>query len=78
MVQATRAGRLLAGFRGRKPGDLDALCDALVNLGRLARDLGDVIEAIDVNPFAGARARRLRARRPCRAAAAKQTSTGRR
>ena len=26
-------------------------CDALVNLGRLARDLGDVIEAVDINPF---------------------------
>jgi hypothetical protein len=50
-VQATRAGRLLAGFRGSKPGDLDALTEALVNLGRLARELSDVIEAIDINPF---------------------------
>jgi acetate---CoA ligase (ADP-forming) len=51
MVRATRAGVLLDGFRGRMPGDVDALCDALVNLGRLARDLGDVIEAVDVNPL---------------------------
>jgi acetate---CoA ligase (ADP-forming) len=51
MVRATRAGAMLEGFRGRKPGDIDALCDALVNLGRLARDLGDVIEAVDVNPL---------------------------
>jgi acetyltransferase len=51
MIGATRAGQMLAGFRGRKPGDVDALCDALVNLGRLARDLGDVIESIDVNPL---------------------------
>lgn len=51
MVRATRARALLEGFRGRKPGDVDALCDALVNLGRLARDLGDVIEAVDVNPL---------------------------
>jgi acetyltransferase len=42
---------MLTGFRGRKPGDIDALCDALVNLGRLARDFGDVIETIDVNPL---------------------------
>ena len=48
---ATRAGRLLAGYRGAKPGDCDALFDALVNLGRLALDLGDVIDAVDVNPF---------------------------
>ena len=51
MVRATRAGAVLAGFRGHEPGDIGALCDALVNLGRLARDLGDVIEAVDVNPL---------------------------
>jgi acetyltransferase len=51
MVRATRTGAMLDGFRGRKPGDIDALCDALVGLGRLARDLGDVVEAVDVNPL---------------------------
>jgi acyl-CoA synthetase (NDP forming) len=51
MIKATRAGLLLDGFRGSKPGDLDALADALVDLGRLAGDLGDVIEAVDINPF---------------------------
>jgi acyl-CoA synthetase (NDP forming) len=51
MIKATRAGRLLEGYRGSKPGDIDALIDALVNLGRLARDLGDIIEAVDINPF---------------------------
>ncbi len=51
LVRATRAGRLLEGFRGHKPGDIDALCTALVNLGRLARELGDAIEAIDINPL---------------------------
>ena len=51
MIDATRAEQLLAGFRGSAPRDRAALCDGLVNLGRLARDLGDVIEAVDVNPF---------------------------
>jgi acyl-CoA synthetase (NDP forming) len=51
MVKATHAGRLLEGFRGSKPGDRDALLDALINLGRLADELPDVIEAIDINPF---------------------------
>ena len=51
MVQRDPRRPLLEGFRGRKPGDIDALCDALVNLGRLARDLGDVIEAVDINPL---------------------------
>ena len=50
MVQATRAGRLLAGFRG-KAGDCEAVADALVKLGRMAADLGDVVEAVDINPF---------------------------
>jgi acetyltransferase len=51
MVRGTRAGRLLDGYRGGKPADRDALCAALVALGRLARDLGDIIEAVDINPF---------------------------
>jgi acyl-CoA synthetase (NDP forming) len=51
MVKATRAARLLDGFRSSRPGDLAALLDALVNLGRLAQELADVIEAIDINPF---------------------------
>ncbi|MCC6887585.1 MAG: acetate--CoA ligase family protein [Hyphomicrobiales bacterium] len=51
MVRATRAGRLLDGYRGGKPGDVAALCAALTALGRLARDLGDAIEAVDVNPL---------------------------
>ena len=51
MVKATRAARLLEGFRGSRPGDLAALLEALVNLGRLAQELPDVIEAVDINPF---------------------------
>src|SRR5262245_2891403 len=51
MVKATRAARLIEGFRGSRPGDLTVLLDALVNLGRLARDLPDVIDAVDINPF---------------------------
>jgi acetyltransferase len=51
MVRATRAGRLLEGFRGRPPSDIGALCTALVQLAQLARDLGDIIEAVDINPF---------------------------
>jgi acetyltransferase len=51
MVAATRVGRLIEGYRGGKPGDIDALCSALVQLARLTRDLGDIVEAIDINPF---------------------------
>jgi len=51
MIKATRVGRLLDGYRGGGPGDCAALGDALVKIGRLASDLGDIIEAVDINPF---------------------------
>ena len=51
MINATRAGTLIAGYRGAPACDLDALIDAVLNLARLARDLGDIIEAVDINPL---------------------------
>lgn len=51
MIDRTRAGRLIDGYRGSPPLDREAVVDALVALGRLARDFGDLIEAVDVNPF---------------------------
>ena len=51
MIQQTRGARLLEGFRGRPPADVDALVDALVRLSQLALDLGDVISALDINPL---------------------------
>jgi acyl-CoA synthetase (NDP forming) len=51
MIDRTRAGKLLDGYRGAPPRDRGAVVDALVALGRLAHDLGDVIEAVDINPF---------------------------
>jgi acyl-CoA synthetase (NDP forming) len=51
VLERTRAALLMRGYRGRPPLDFDAAVDALIALGRLAADLGDVIEAVDVNPF---------------------------
>jgi len=51
MIHETRSGRLLQGFRGRPPADIEALADALVRLSQLAVDLGDRIAALDVNPL---------------------------
>jgi acyl-CoA synthetase (NDP forming) len=51
LIAATRAGRLLDGYRGGAPADRPALNAALVDLGRLARDLCDIIESVDINPF---------------------------
>jgi acetyltransferase len=51
LLARTRAARLVKGFRGGAALDADAFCQALVALGHLARELGDVIETVDVNPF---------------------------
>jgi acyl-CoA synthetase (NDP forming) len=51
MIDRTRVGRLLAGYRGEKGKDRAAVVEALVALGRVARDFGDCLEAIDINPF---------------------------
>jgi len=42
---------LLDGVRGAPAADLDAVGRALVRLSVLATDLGDLIEALDVNPL---------------------------
>jgi acetate---CoA ligase (ADP-forming) len=51
MIERTTAGRLLKGYRGAPPCDEAGVLAALVALGRLAHDLGDRLESIDVNPF---------------------------
>jgi acetyltransferase len=51
MIARTTAGKLLAGYRGMPPADEAAVLAGLVALGRLAHDLGDAVESIDVNPF---------------------------
>jgi acetyltransferase len=51
MIDATRAGRLIAGYRGRPALDRAAVVDAILALGAFARDAGALIEAVDVNPL---------------------------
>jgi len=51
LIGRTRAARLLQGYRGAPPQDVAAVADALVALGRIAVDLPDAIESIDINPF---------------------------
>jgi acetyltransferase len=51
MLAQTRAARLMHGYRGGPALDLEAVVRALVALGRLAVDLADVIDSVDVNPF---------------------------
>jgi acetyltransferase len=51
MLERTRAGALLAGYRGAPPADRESVLSAMLGLGRLAHDLGDRIESIDINPL---------------------------
>jgi acyl-CoA synthetase (NDP forming) len=51
MIRQIRGAAVLDGVRGGPPCDIDALCDALVALSRLAAELGERLETIDVNPF---------------------------
>lgn len=50
LVERTRAGTLLAGFRGREPADLAAVQGALVALSHMIEDL-PCLRAVDVNPL---------------------------
>jgi hypothetical protein len=51
MLERTSAGTLLRGYRGAPPADRESVLAAMLALGRLAHDLGDRIESIDINPF---------------------------
>ncbi|MGO9163226.1 MAG: acetate--CoA ligase family protein [Streptosporangiaceae bacterium] len=46
-----RASALLAGARGAPPADLPAVAAAVAALSGLAADLGDHLEALDINPL---------------------------
>ena len=50
MIRRTQAGRLLTGFRGSAPADLDSVVDTLLRLDRLARDFPQIEEA-EINPL---------------------------
>lgn len=50
LVGGLRVARLLAGYRGAPPADVDALVDTVVALGQLALELGNHVEAVDLNP----------------------------
>jgi acetate---CoA ligase (ADP-forming) len=51
MIERTHAARLMSGYRGAATLDAEAVVDALVALGRIAEDLADVVQSIDINPY---------------------------
>ncbi|MET1000397.1 MAG: acetate--CoA ligase family protein [Acidimicrobiia bacterium] len=46
-----KGSALLAGVRGQKPADVDALVDVVLKVQRLAMDLSDDIREVDINPL---------------------------
>ncbi len=51
MIERTHAARLLRGYRSSPVLDTGAVIDALIALGRIAEDLADGVQSIDINPF---------------------------
>jgi acyl-CoA synthetase (NDP forming) len=51
LVGGLRAARLLAGVRGAAPASMDAVAASITGLSQLAVELGDELEALDVNPL---------------------------
>lgn len=50
-LESLRGAALLRGVRGRPAADVKAIVRAALSLAALARDLGDAIREIDVNPL---------------------------
>ena len=50
-LRRLRIAPVLAGSRGQPAADLGAIADAVAGLSRLACDLGDALEALDINPL---------------------------
>jgi acyl-CoA synthetase (NDP forming) len=51
LLTRVRAARLLDGVRGAPPASRDAVADAIVALSTLALELGDHLDALDINPL---------------------------
>jgi acetate---CoA ligase (ADP-forming) len=51
VLAGLRLAAVLTGVRGQPPADLDAIADAITGLSQLSRDLGDLLDALDINPL---------------------------
>jgi acetyltransferase len=51
LIEATRAGKRIAGYRGRPALDVKAAVAALIGLSGLMIDAGGRIQSVDINPF---------------------------
>jgi acyl-CoA synthetase (NDP forming) len=51
MISRLRGAAILGGVRGNPAADVDALCEAIVGVSRLAVRLGDQLAGLDINPL---------------------------
>ncbi|MGE0259909.1 MAG: acetate--CoA ligase family protein [Alphaproteobacteria bacterium] len=51
MIAEVKGARLLQGFRGRPPADVEALADTLVRVSHLAMHLEEHLAELDINPL---------------------------
>jgi acyl-CoA synthetase (NDP forming) len=51
LIDKLKIAKILRGYRGAPAHDIEKIADAIAGLGRLAIDLADVIESLDVNPL---------------------------
>ena len=51
MINQVKGSRLLHGFRGTPPADIDALAAALVSVSQLAVNLEGTLSELDINPL---------------------------
>jgi acetyl-CoA synthetase/acetyltransferase len=51
LLEGHRVSALLAGVRGAASADLGAVAAAISSLAELASELGEQIEALDINPL---------------------------
>ncbi|HYB88496.1 MAG TPA: acetate--CoA ligase family protein [Streptosporangiaceae bacterium] len=51
MLGRVRVARLLAGVRGQPAADTGAVAEAVIAVSAIARELGDQLEALDINPL---------------------------
>ena len=50
MIQGLTAGRLLSGYRGAAPVNLELLTKTLIDFSHLVMSMQDLVESIDLNP----------------------------
>lgn len=51
MIGEVKGAKLLRGFRGKPPADIDALADTLVRISRMAVNLEGRLAELDINPL---------------------------